>query len=899
MAADFNHHLWSETCQWMADAISANPLDAPLWIVPDTRHKSAAEETILIQTKGAVLPTEKILSILQFAGKLLNLTPVEVTLSPAEAILLLNGLLSADIPKEYDASFRTPGFTESLWFALEDIEARGYLPKMTLPNAASPEPTKALQFVQKTLKKKLDKSGRYTAGQILNEARLRLLQEAEILNKFGEIILGPFFELTPLEEAFVRALHQQSKITLSTQDHNGNLIKLATDSVSISQLTPVTPQDELREIFSFIAEKVCQKERSYGDFRIINPDWRNRLNEIESISEQFHIPIKFVVGHDLGAFPGASLLLRILSLFKSNWQRQEMLNLLRSRLINADRAQIAAAIEMMLLQDSPSGMAPQEYWIDNFAKRGFHDLAHQLEAWVDLDQHCSETCNPVEFTEWLRLLSDTIQERFNIDRQKSEGWKALEKVIEQFRLTGEVRKSRNYFITQFESAIRVTNFQSKQLLSDAVEICSATREDFVAKPVLFYCGLTSRVPSKGRISSFDQEVRGSNYQSQYRLFISQLSNATNEIYLSSPRYDDNGSEQAKSPFLQSLKQDLPDKITGMAITPWLPHHVSLKKQVPHIGGSLLFQISSDAGRRFSGHCNQYWSVSQLNNAIQCPYLHFASDILDLTPQIDQVTEGATQSLIGTLVHKALECWLKSSKSGKVFNLEEWINQDANLKIAWTETHLEFDRSLEDMIATLQAFLAKDPAKIAEGFKPVEAEFEFKDPSKGSGLVIEMMDSSVRWKGKIDRIDESQMNRSIIIDYKYQNEPPLNEFYNDFEAGFIPQLPIYGDLLQRQKEGVCDAWLQIYLRSGKIYGYYFTDDFNLKKNFSDDSRLRQVSAETKADLVATAFNQAEIQRELVSRGMITPKPRKKDRCGPGKCNFADLCRYRQSWIKKLK
>jgi len=35
---------------------------------------------------------------------------------------------------------------------------------------------------------------------------------------------------------------------------------------------------------------------------------------------------------------------------------------------------------------------------------------------------------------------------------------------------------------------------------------------------------------------------------------------------------------------------------------------------------------------------------------------------------------------------------------------------------------------------------------------------------------------------------------------------------------------------------------------------------------------------------------------VAEGVIKADPQDIDRCGPGRCDFADLCRYRQRWMK---
>ncbi|MBU1652642.1 PD-(D/E)XK nuclease family protein, partial [bacterium] len=657
-----------------------------------------------------------------------------------------------------------------------------------------------------------------------------------------------------------------------------------------------------QQIFTCIAEKVIHKTCHYRDFRIIHPDWKNRLSEIESTARRFHVPLRQIVKHSLSDFSGAVLLDRLLNLCNNNWLRVDLVDLLRSRLIAAPGEQVSAAINQMLAKDTTSGKPAANFWIRLFAEKALTELSSELQKLFDLDQSCSEECSGTDFTVWLNRCLDYVCDRIQIAEEVDHpGWSSLRRLIEQYSIWNKSRQSRRKHLSQFNSILRATNYQERQIQADAVELCSSTREDFVATKVLFYCGLTSRVPAKKRISAFDSEAAGSTYNKQFQLFTSQLVNAEREIYLFSPQYDDDGNEAARSPFLQSLAQHIPERITAKELPSWpvqllnrKSHDLLLLDTTPQAG-----QISSPVATSYLNQCNQTWSVSRLERAMQCPYLHFAHDILKLDRQVDQVTEGATQALMGSLAHKALELWVKQQDSDQDFNLEKWIRKEANLSIGWIETHLELDRSLEELIIVLNGFTAKGPLEIITGFRPAEVEYRLRDAEGNVGLLMQSPTGSVLWKGQIDRIEEDTSNRLIIIDYKYKIAPSKVEFYDDLQAGLIPQLPIYSYLLQENQKKNCIGWLQIFLRSDDIYGFYFSENIEVSDKFTKDAKLQAADSQTKAEIHAKVFQIAEEQRELVTRGKIAPKPKDLDRCGPGNCDYADLCRYRQTWITTLK
>ncbi|MBU0517750.1 hypothetical protein KJ564_02280, partial [bacterium] len=243
MLAPDKQNVWLETCRRFAASIKADLWQAPLWILPDTRHKSAAERDSFALTDVGAIPTNNIVTLLQFAGQLLDLAPVEVTISPAEAILLLQQVLAKETPTAYKGSFGTPGFLESLWQALEEAEARGFFPAATLPTAEAPEPSKDLRSIQSRLHAELSRSGRYTAGQLLFEARSKLLKEPFVDRSIAEILIGPFFEFTPLEKAFIQTLKKQSKVTLTWIEPSSAIDQMSDGTRQLFAVSPITPEE--------------------------------------------------------------------------------------------------------------------------------------------------------------------------------------------------------------------------------------------------------------------------------------------------------------------------------------------------------------------------------------------------------------------------------------------------------------------------------------------------------------------------------------------------------------------------------------------------------------------------------------------------------------------------------
>jgi len=295
--------------------------------------------------------------------------------------------------------------------------------------------------------------------------------------------------------------------------------------------------------------------------------------------------------------------------------------------------------------------------------------------------------------------------------------------------------------------------------------------------------------------------------------------------------------------------------------------------------------------------NKTWSPSRLNSALQCPYLYFAKSILKINPLIDTVSIGATAALFGSLAHRVLEEYFRCKSNGNDFDLRKYTRQQYEKKSIYFSAHLEMDRDLESLVECLEVFTRQFPGSIIEGFKPQEFELRFGRDGAHPGAPIDYGDGLIKIEGQIDRIDRNTDDEVVIIDYKYKKAPGANLFIDELFEGYDPQLPLYGYFLQEVLNKKPIALMQIFLRSQSVIGLKFRaiteSEFPSQKNVT----MREISLVEKNDLYTTVLMKLVQTATELDRGMIRPNPRDFTYCGPGRCDYADLCRYRQRWMKQ--
>lgn len=920
-------NLWEASGDIVAQHWPAFLTDEHLWIVPDERHRSAALRSLKRKLRVQAIPSSSVCTLISLAGDIANLPILDILAYRHLTPILLQQIFRETSFETFRESQNSPGFATAFWTALEDAESRGFFPDEILNDRKGKSPPAYFRQLQRLFHQKLALMGRFTAGEILRYA-IKKLRNRELSHPLPSLLfIGPFLHPNPIEIAFIKALaagvqevyllpspgsfwHSELCPEENPIPENNN------SSTKIYIARSRTPEAELDGIFAKIAEFTAKNEFHYRDFRIITPGINETIPLIKSAANRYRVPVKLLTTIPLCEFPEVVSLKKIWDLFDRSWGKKELLEVLRSRILQASPLEIARFIqEVMNVPDNP-GDPPGTGWIKRARSQGADQVANELQILFQLD---SQNCGQLDGKAFKHFISSCIQflRKNEKDRSVNElksavhqhqaenAREALDRLLNDITILITTPINRSELLSIFHQTIQAYNYTPGAAVDDAVEICANTKEDHLPAEVIFYHSLHSRVPSPGRFNPFLEEENPNEYTRQKQLFHLLTRNARKQIILSCPQFDHTGNELAMSPFLSFITTDKTSDTSQIDLLPWRPVLPDHMRQIPLLNHPTKSvekhpaRIRNKNGLEFLRRQNLRWSISKLNCALQCPYQHFAADILGLKPLADTVSEGITAAILGSIAHKALEEFLKAkiNKSAD-FDIESWIREEFERKTILFEPHLEMDREWEDLIYCLRDFIQRGWDTSSAGFAPFKEEIEmaFGLDQRLPALNLDLQVGEVILEGEIDRIDSSAEQKAIVIDYKYKKSDSEGKtgFFNEFLQGEQPQLPLYGLVVQEILNKQPVALWQIYLRSAVIRGVQ-TEEIELdplKK--TRGSEIRTIAPEEMQQLFQSALKKLEEAAIKVAEGEIRPNPNDYNRCGPGKCEYADLCRYRQIW-----
>ncbi|MCX6639704.1 MAG: PD-(D/E)XK nuclease family protein [bacterium] len=897
--------LWETACAKVIELSGGDIWNLPIWLLGDGRHRQAAEIALMHRLGLRALPTGTIKTFTSLAAEILGLNTRQTLATTADAAILFRELPATEFPEIYRSSSRSPGFVESFWSALLDAEERGHFIDQSHPAALPPQPPTDFRALQCIIHERLKEHRLFTPSELFILANQALLEGHGKLVLDRPVVVGPILTLNIVQKEFLRTLRgcvtdlilfQETESTPNLVSSQASELGASTQPRRILYLKPRTPDDEWDTVLSKIAEWVADGKYNYSDFRIIHPFASDERPAASSAAQRYQVPLKSRISGTLIDFPGAVLLNKLLELFETGWRKTDLLEILRSRLLNAPPQEVSLAITA-LTSHRGSRFVPADFpWQTLFANWDISSLRSLIEQLRLLDEQGKAVNNGASFNRWMKQcilflrrrlgeFPDDIQEIGFTAGEEEAGWQALEEVLDKIATLATSQGSRGSFIETFRETIQLESYLTVEHRRDAVELCPANREDHLPVPVVFLISLNSRYPKAGKLQPFLNHTVSAGYQEQIALFNLLMGNATEKVLLSCPEYDNQGDKLAISPLLYSLRLDEPNT------EPWEPWHPfsteinrrpkysnTLQHTVPEAGGYLKFR-------------NKRWSVSQIDKALQCRYLHFAADLLGLRPSRDR-SVGMTAMNLGEIMHTAVQMYVDQCTRGIPFDGLAWCREKLAESADMSDPHLESDRAAAELLRTMQLFIDNGWECLLPEFRPLRLELPFgRKDAELPPLDLQYLEL----EGQIDRLDVDRTDRVIVVDYKYQKSDveSRNEFFEALDSGMQPQLVFYGmvvqDLLHKQPV----AWLKVYLRSGVIRGVKLTETLSdeLDKSF----QMNDIDA-TARDLMLTNSKKKLLELvDAVTRGDVTPRPTDFNRCGPGRCDFADLCRYRTRWM----
>ena len=221
---------------------------------------------------------------------------------------------------------------------------------------------------------------------------------------------------------------------------------------------------------------------------------------------------------------------------------------------------------------------------------------------------------------------------------------------------------------------------------------------------------------------------------------------------------------------------------------------------------------------------QVTSASRLEAWAGCPHAYFMRYVLRVEAIDDEDDDHRISPLErGSLVHRILERWLTEAidRSAVPAPPEPWpdrlrarlaavgreeCDRLATRGLAGRKLYWEYDR--RQILADLDRFVDFDDAKRAQyGSRPAAAELGFGMPDSPAGpAAIEIGHGrSLRVRGSIDRVDETDDGGLLVIDYKAGSTRSYEKLSLDDPTlgGSRLQLVLY-DLAARRLRGAADS-----------------------------------------------------------------------------------------------
>lgn len=245
------------------------------------------------------------------------------------------------------------------------------------------------------------------------------------------------------------------------------------------------------------------------------------------------------------------------------------------------------------------------------------------------------------------------------------------------------------------------------------------------------------------------------------------------------------------------------------------------------------------------------SATRLELWARCPFAYLVSNLLG----IDEVQDPEDRLYIspldrGSLVHEALDRFVKEVLARPVHQQpgpgESWTPEDKERLVEIAEQCCDYyerrglvgrpifwHRDRVNIITDLEHWVAQDNRRRAEGLlrpEATELEFGLGDARLGPVELALSDGRSVRFRGKVDRVDVAQDQSLRVIDYKTGSADSyvgLNE-ENPDDQGTRLQLPVYG-LAARSFHDAAEASVRaeywfITTRGGfRRVGFFITED----------------------------------------------------------------------------
>lgn len=406
--------------------------------------------------------------------------------------------------------------------------------------------------------------------------------------------------------------------------------------------------------------------------------------------------------------------------------------------------------------------------------------------------------------------------------------------------------SREHFLETWEAKLDTLERPGPELKHDGVQVLEVQEARGLPFRALFLLGMNEKVfPRLIREDPFLSDAGRSSlaqatgcrlgrkldgYEEERLLFALTRRAATEHLYITTQRSDNEGKALIPSVYLKEIEQEsggakpkrlprsTPDKFEHRNPLTWNPKEFSFLINRARLDPKALYQALGwdlagfyrhlaihRAIETFKPGIGPYdgkvedlsqlkealakpFSPSSLEDLAQCPFQYYAGHVLRVNPLDELAPEGEiTPKALGKLFHRSLELYYSS---GMKMDLQGAIDTcfEENKEALKAVYPLEVKSSKMTVYKELSEFIKSDLEEAKEsGYKPTW----FEQPLEGK---LPLPDLPYRFFGKPDRLDirtEAGSPQVRVVDYKSGKPKPWSgRIETHLLRGMFLQLPIY-------------------------------------------------------------------------------------------------------------
>jgi ATP-dependent helicase/nuclease subunit B len=318
------------------------------------------------------------------------------------------------------------------------------------------------------------------------------------------------------------------------------------------------------------------------------------------------------------------------------------------------------------------------------------------------------------------------------------------------------------------------------------------------------------------------------------------------------------------------------------------------------------RIQEELSRIF--HSQRSYSPAMFKDYALCPFAFFAERVLGLTRE---ETVGKLDGLQrGRIYHEVLALFMGSYRDKKLKiqwrdkylnQLETLLNEVVNKEeFRSLVTHPRWSVQKQLLLRTLQRWLDQE-LSYGSSFLPRYLEWSFGLPLDSSSdpdsterpLELVREGETIRFRGRVDRIDYAEDGLYQVFDYKTSSVPGKNDLLNLFEPQVLIYLLAVEQLLSREEESVVGGGyysLKTGKRDGGIWLKEQVDHLPHRRGRRGWGTLSRGEWE---DFFVQFREELFHDLEAIKAGKFYVEPKKA--CSPY-CRFKTVCRYDQLQTK---